>query len=445
MSHNRMPSSVDKFQCFSWGGGSHGELGVDDAHIDREQVCSRPKPVRFSGLHRNDHIVLVTAGASSSAAIDSSGHVYTWGAGRGCRLGHGDHRSYSTPKRIEYFAERGIRIVDLSIGETHMAAIGVDRSGRIALYHWGSTLEEELPYPSPCLTVSCPDSKEHVTPKVSCGFKSTACIDCCGRLWTFGSNKHGQLGHGHRMPVGSPTLVEGVPCPVQTVSMGTVYCLAIASEERILWSWGYNGTGCLGLGDRRHRLRPTEVYLSPGVPFSGVMHCSAAVGTVSVPSGSDCIPGVDGPSSCAVMNNGDMFTWGSCHKGKLGNLSQKCLQTNWDELLPFRVGSALRDISDAPLQYLADKTVTYCASGALHTCAVTSDGEVFGFGCGSTGRLGVREFDTGLGGKRSRMKCYRFSPTYIAEFGRNLKVDHISSSRHHMIALVRVMQVEDES
>lgn len=43
-------------------------------------------------------------------------------------------------------------------------------------------------------------------------------------------------------------------------------------------------------------------------------------------------------------------------------------------------------------------------------------GKLYMFGCGSGGRMGLRAFEFGLHGKRSRMKCYIMKPTALEAF-----------------------------
>lgn len=42
----------------------------------------------------------MAAGSNHSAAVTSSGELYTWGLGEYGRLGHGDNLTQLTPKRV---------------------------------------------------------------------------------------------------------------------------------------------------------------------------------------------------------------------------------------------------------------------------------------------------------------------------------------------------------
>jgi alpha-tubulin suppressor-like RCC1 family protein len=60
-------------------------------------------------------ITHMSAGCEHSAAIDSSGKLYTWGHGEGGRLGKGDNQSDSVPKEVAVLQHLGLRYRDLHV------------------------------------------------------------------------------------------------------------------------------------------------------------------------------------------------------------------------------------------------------------------------------------------------------------------------------------------
>lgn len=73
--------------------------------------CDRP---RIIDAVCGKSIVDISCGGSHSAAITSSGELYTWGKGRYGRLGHGDGEDQLFPKRVEAF--QGYRVIDVACG-----------------------------------------------------------------------------------------------------------------------------------------------------------------------------------------------------------------------------------------------------------------------------------------------------------------------------------------
>lgn len=72
-------------EVFSWGSGTNYQLGTGNAHIQK-------LPCKVEALH-GSYIKTVAASKFHSVAVSSNGELYTWGFGRGGRLGHPDiHR-----------------------------------------------------------------------------------------------------------------------------------------------------------------------------------------------------------------------------------------------------------------------------------------------------------------------------------------------------------------
>lgn len=77
---------------------------------------------------KND-IVRVAAGKNFSAAIDKHGHLFTWGDGGSCCLGHGDKTTVKWPRLVEGFGPTNNknntfgRVVSIFAGDTHIAVL----------------------------------------------------------------------------------------------------------------------------------------------------------------------------------------------------------------------------------------------------------------------------------------------------------------------------------
>lgn len=69
-------------EVFSWGSGTNYQLGTGNAHMQK-------LPCKVDALH-DSFIKLVAASKFHSVAIGGNGELYTWGFGRGGRLGHPD-------------------------------------------------------------------------------------------------------------------------------------------------------------------------------------------------------------------------------------------------------------------------------------------------------------------------------------------------------------------
>ena len=90
---------------WSSGCGGSGQLGLNDAkdHL----VFARVGAAQFA----EDKVIAAAAGAFHSAAVTASGALWTWGLGRGGRLGLGDEQRRLVPTRVDAQDLQGARMV----------------------------------------------------------------------------------------------------------------------------------------------------------------------------------------------------------------------------------------------------------------------------------------------------------------------------------------------
>ena len=110
---------------FSWGEGDDGKLGHDN-----KNSCDRPRVIEAL---RGKDIVDISCGGAHSAAITSTGELYTWGKGRYGRLGHGDSDDQMKPKLVE--ALLGYRVVDVACGSGDAQTLAITDDDNV--WSWG--------------------------------------------------------------------------------------------------------------------------------------------------------------------------------------------------------------------------------------------------------------------------------------------------------------------
>jgi len=165
---------------FSCGFGCEGPLGIGD-----ERSVAIPRPVTaLDGLR----VQSIAAGDAHSLALCSQGAVWSWGWGRWGQLGHGDQSKQLSPRRI---ATLTAPVVQVAAGGAHSLALGAD-----------------------------------------------------GAVFSFGSDAHGQCGHGTSATrVLLPTRVEAlarlVVCEVRATA--NTSAALVGEEPTILYAWGQLG------------------------------------------------------------------------------------------------------------------------------------------------------------------------------------------------------------
>ena len=125
----------------------------------------------------------------------------------------------------------------------------------------------------------------------------SVCLDTEGNVFTFGRNNYGQLGTGvDRETLESthiPQKVNVPPC--KQVCCGTLFTICL-TEDGLVYSFGFNGNGELGLGNNEIYNSPQLISSLKDVEFIGVGKYD---------------------TFCKTFNN-EIFCWGHNRYGKLG-------------------------------------------------------------------------------------------------------------------------------
>ena len=174
---------------------------------DGELLCSNAPGFLYKYRFASTTITQVALGHNFAAILLATGHVFTYGYGRTCALGHRDLEDRLTPT-----------LVSALVGHV-IVAVGAG---------------------------------------VSCGAVSRA-----GRCFTWGKSHYGQLGHGGTERVLEPTPIAPSTlghARVQGLACSHTFMLAVCDEGERMFAWGGNRCGAMGAGDRDAVfLRPTPV------------------------------------------------------------------------------------------------------------------------------------------------------------------------------------------
>lgn len=128
-----------KNSIISFGDGMNGRLGVgseSDAATGTLVTVFTASQYSRGGLVPT--ITSISAGVAHSAALSSSGELFTWGNGADGQLGHGVCESEWVPRQVEFF--KSLPLATVKCGARHTVA--VTRTG--AVYTWGCDQEGQL-------------------------------------------------------------------------------------------------------------------------------------------------------------------------------------------------------------------------------------------------------------------------------------------------------------
>ena len=169
-------------------------------------------------------------------------------------------------------------------------------------------------------------------------------------VFSWGRGEDGQLGLGDTSDQHEPTFMDALRgVAVRQLACGSGHT-CILTQDGEVFSWGRGDDGRLGHGDNGWKYVPRLV------------HAMAGKVVVEITCGSY--------HTAAVTNNGELFTWGGGMYGKLGHGSESGCST------PRKV------------EGLNDAHVTSVACGSRHTVAMTSNGAIYSWGDKENGVAG---------------------------------------------------------
>lgn len=359
----------------------------------------------------------VGTGDEYSCALTTTGRVFCWGTGVFGQLGNGAAERSLAPVAVA----GGLSFAALTVGNDH--ACGLTATG--AAYCWGANDFHELGFSTTtcnsnfqfvsCASAPAPVSGGLTFSHIEAGSFSTCGLTTSGAAFCWGWNSHGQVGNdsiGKVTPTPGP--VTGGLTFAQ-LSLDRLHACA-GTSAGALFCWGSDGVGELGATTSGRCVFPDGGSLpcssiplaaAGGASFArvsagyqhtcaltatGVAYCwgsnaYAVLGDPAAPGGPQPVAVTGGLTfadlssglahSCGV-SGGAAYCWGDDEYGQLG-------------ATPTRTCAAVEDIvpcEPSPVKVAASSAFRSISAGTWHTCAVTTDGDVYCWGRGTEGQLG---------------------------------------------------------
>ncbi|WP_139125185.1 RCC1 domain-containing protein [Bacillus solimangrovi] len=281
-------------------------------------------------------------------------------------------------------------IEKISLGYGHTIALASDGT----VYTWGSNKDGQLGdgnigtnQASP-IAITMPG--EAKIEQVAAGRNHTIALASDGTMYEWGSNDFGQLGDGNigtnQATPTAITIPEGAK--IEQVAAGIYHSVALASDGT-MYTWGSNEDGQLGdenIGT--NQVSPTAISMPKGVMIEQV--------------------GVGNFHTVALASDGTMYAWGRNYYGQLGDGSSGTNQAS-PIVIPMPEGVTIEQI----------------AAGGAHTIALASDGTMYAWGRNYSGQLG--DGDSGFGADKA-------SPTAIT-MPEGVTIEQVEAGNIHTMAL----------
>lgn len=321
-------------------------LTSDNVYITRAPDDIPRSPVPLPRQNCAPSFVSAARGRDFTLLLSPAGKLYSLGAGAFGELGLGDRTSVSVPTLIQAISH--IKIIAITAAEFHWLAL--DASGTV--FSCGNNKSGQLGLDHP-ESVSTPTRVTSLWPHpivaISTGDGHSAALSACGKLYCFGSNKHGQLGNDtFRVRVMSVTpAIVPLPSPRsmkdESVDDDLMEIDTPQSSSSTISSVLTNGTAV-----------PATNQMETTESRTGLRYVDVACGSAH---------------TVALRSDGVLVCWGMGENGRLGTRSTRSLYepTEIETNVPFVTVSA----------------------GERHSAAVTADGRAFVWGDGSSGQLGL--------------------------------------------------------
>jgi len=297
----------------------------------------------------------VACGGAHCIAVTTGGLAYSWGWNRKGQLGDGTTTSRPSPRQIPLFMAPGIRVGAIAAGAAHSAVMvefDAERAkvpsrnsatplnallvrvhltlGKVQCYTWGAGTSFQLGYAVPHETNFAPTPRPVDTlgpvleedelalfgphgvssrqATLSCGAAHTALVAARGSIVTWGANGYGQCGRASVAPqveAARPRFFADEK--LSAVACGGVHTLVLTAGGRVL-SFGSNHAGQLGAGSLNSAAQPVPQFV--GMPFGATV--------AQIECGEE--------TSCALLSNGALLTWGFGGCGQLGHATLRSLK-----------------------------------------------------------------------------------------------------------------------
>lgn len=209
-----------------------------------------PAPIPATANFTNDNVVSIAGNQDGWLAATADGHVF-------------EGKENQAPVKITTFTGA------VSVFAGRNMRFAITAGGNV--YGWGD-IPFEGTVDTPEIILSLP-----ACVAIAAGSAHILALTSSGNVFAWGDNDFGQCGTGNYEDpdsnfvapyrVATPTWVQGLP-PIQSIAAGWGglggFSVAVARDGRV-FTWGYNGSGCLGRSSAPYTTSPFPTAV-PGLP-----------------------------------------------------------------------------------------------------------------------------------------------------------------------------------
>ena len=380
---------------YSWGKNKFGELGLDT--LSNKNIPSPITSIKTQSINS------VKSGGRNSIILSSDGSLYLCGSNIFGLLANNaktqnNQQSQKVFKKINFFLENNIDIIEISIAEFHCLAL--DKKGNV--FGWGGNLFNKLGKKYNILQgIPTQILVNNKIKSISCGDYHSCAITQDGVLYSWGgggeSYNKGQCGHGTTKDIQKPKKVEYFikhNLKVKKVSCGGYHTIVISDSDE-LFSFGKGIYGQCGYGQQENISTPKKVYFNENQNLRYEKDKNIKITDIKC----------GGDHSLFLSSNNNLYVCGHGYLGQLG------LGNNKNISIPIIVKS------------LTNKKIIEIAAGWSHSLVLTSENNIYSTGCNKYGELGIGA------------NISKYNYIWVKSLSK-LNIKHISAGGHHSWCLL---------
>ena len=282
--------------------------------------------------------------STTRSGVDSTGHLWVWGANGSCQAGTGNSNPITAPTEVSTGGDNYSQVVATPTDEFALDSVG-------DVYAWGENEDGDLGLGVTGAVCTPQEIPGHHFTQIATAGGTTFGIDINGDLWAWGDGTAGALGNGSTANVDSPVQIATGTTFIDVATDGpTTY--AIDSTFH-LWSWGANASGQLGVGTTTAKTTAAKTAVATEFTY--------------IAAGQS-----DG---YAIDTNGHLWAWGANTTDQIGD------------------GTTTTRLS--PVEIATSSTFTSVDAGNGYAFAINAQGRILSWGQNNTGQLGNGTTTTG--------------------------------------------------
>ena len=357
-------------RAYCWGLNTNGELGNGSTKDSVIGVA-----VDTSGALAGKTLVAIASGGDDNpghtCTLDSDGKAYCWGWNSEGQLGNNSRTDSSFPVAVDTSgALSGKRLTAITVGAANTCALDTDGKAYCWGFNgWGSSAAP--PSSGPSLVPVAVDTSGVLAGKtltaITEGYSHTCALDTDGKAYCWGMNTSGQLGTGGAIGYG---IRDAEAVDTSGVLAGKTLTAISAGHEHTCAMDADGNAYCWG-DDAYGQLGDGDIR-NVAVPVP-VLTSGALNGKVLVALDAGL------RHTCAVDTEGKAYCWGLNGSRQLGNKPIGRRTPLDSENQPVLVNTD---------RSLNGKTLVAVTTGTDHSCALTADGKGYCWGGNYYGQMG---------------------------------------------------------